>query len=765
MKRERSRQREIIGILLFIIGIFLLISLLSYIPGRALPQAKVINIFSKSFIPSLRWMAQKNYGGYLGAIFSYYLFNLFGVVAFIFPLLFFLWGLNRLRTTESKIYLYNSIFIGSTGIIVSMFLSKFNKIIGKFDIGGIVGKGLNKGFIKVFGKGGGLIIEVSLLIILLLLFTNINFKKGMVFLIRLFKNLLPKPMERKPQIERPQPVKVEKKIPVERPEEEKVEWRVTPEDLLSLLHKPEERKEGISSSELKREEEILLKKLKEFGIEGRISEITSGPVITRFEFEPAPGVKIHKIESLSNDLALSLKAERIRILAPIPGKSAVGIEIPNRERRIVYLSKILNSDIFKKERAILSFGVGETITGEPYIANIQTMPHLLIAGTTGSGKSVCINTIITSIISKSSYKIVRFITIDPKRLELPVYNPIPHLLAPTVVDPKEAVKRLEDAILIMETRYRDFARAGVRNIEGYNELAERKGIPKKPYILIIIDELADLMLTAPGEIEGKITRLAQMSRAVGIHLVLATQRPSVDVITGLIKANFPARIAFQVASKTDSRTILDMNGAESLLGQGDMLFLPPGKGEPVRLHGAYLSIEEIKRIVERYCRNYLETRLREFLDPQTSRSLVSKIMEQGLLDVFIEPEGVGVKEKRERLYDIIPKEIGEAIIEEGYYPPLPESEKEILKEKKASEMKAGEEVDEFFIEAAKLVIRHKEASVSMLQRRLDVGWARAGRIIDQLEKAGIVGPYVGSKARKVLIESEEELERILKKIR
>ncbi|MEO0108849.1 MAG: DNA translocase FtsK, partial [candidate division WOR-3 bacterium] len=501
----------------------------------------------------------------------------------------------------------------------------------------------------------------------------------------------------------------------------------------------------------------LLSKLREFGIEGRIGEVYRGPVITRFEFTPAPGIKIQRIESLADDLALSLRAERIRILAPIPGRSAVGIEVPNRQRKMVSFRSVLESSAFAQQESPLGFALGQTIAGEPTWADLSTMPHILIAGTTGSGKSVCVNATISSIIFRSSYEDVRFLTIDPKRLELPIYDPIPHLLFPTTVNSKEAVEKLDVVIGIMEHRYRGFAQVGARDIAGFNARAEASGLRRKPYIVVIIDELADLMITAPSEIEEKITRLAQMSRAVGIHLVLATQRPSVDVITGLIKANFPCRIAFQVASKTDSRTILDMNGAESLLGRGDMLFLPPGKGEPLRLHGAYISAEETQAVVRLLSQRYLEQLLTGLIEPERLKTAAREIVERDLHSVLIQPHGFAFEERRRRLCSIIPESAVETLLSRGYYPRLEElSGVSALSE--AEQADQAQDTDEFFEEAARIVVRHKEASVSMLQRRLDVGWARAGRIIDQLERAGIVGPYVGSKSRKVLVESEQELE-------
>jgi DNA segregation ATPase FtsK/SpoIIIE, S-DNA-T family len=503
---------------------------------------------------------------------------------------------------------------------------------------------------------------------------------------------------------------------------------------------------------------VLIDKLKQFGIEGRISDIQSGPMITRFEMEPAPGVKIQSISSRQDDISLALAAERIRILAPIPGKNAVGIEVPNKDRRTVYLREVLTSEPFREQKSPLGFALGTTITGEPYSADLRTMPHVLIAGTTGSGKSVCINSLMASIIYRSGPDYVRFLTIDPKQLELPVYNPIPHLLGTTTIDPDKAVRELGRIVEIMEARYGEFANLGVRDIVGYNERAEQEGFDRKPYIVVIIDELADLMLRAPNEIEMRITRLAQMSRAVGIHLVLATQRPSVDVITGLIKANFPCRTAFQVASKTDSRTILDMNGAESLLGKGDMLFLPPGKGEPTRLHGSFVSDRAAKRIVDLWARTYLTELLTGLVENPAESA--RKMVESEVVDLLYDKEKSGVRRKLDDMRTILPEEVVDKLMSRKYYETLPEESPQVQAERNRAQ-EADRERDEKFAEAAQIVVRHREASVSMLQRRLDIGWARAGRIIDQLEQVGVVGPYVGSKSRKVLVDNEADLQKLL----
>ncbi len=428
--------------------------------------------------------------------------------------------------------------------------------------------------------------------------------------------------------------------------------------------------------------------LETFGVKlaGNI-EMYPGPVITRFEIKPAAGIKVNQIANLSEDLALNLRAKSIRIVAPIPGKAAVGIEIPNRNPQLVFAREILASEKFEKNGYHLPLAFGKDISGQPFVADLAAMPHLLIAGTTGSGKSVCINMVITSLIYSLHPEELRFVFVDPKMLELSVYKGIPYLLEKVVTNPKQAERVLQEIVLEMEQRYRLLAGASVRSIVDYNN--KMKTADKRlPYIVIIIDELADLMMsTHSSRVELLITRLAQMARAVGIHLILATQRPSVDVITGLIKANFPSRIAFQVATKTDSRTILDGNGAERLLGKGDMLYLPSGSPEPIRLHGAFISSEETEALVE-FLRN---------------QSYSQQVVE--------------------------------------------ESEAEAEEKSQMRQMN-----DPVLLEAIETVVQQGQASVSLLQRKLGVGYQRAARIIDDLEGMKIVGPYNESKARDVLVD-------------
>ncbi|MCX7785181.1 MAG: DNA translocase FtsK 4TM domain-containing protein [candidate division WOR-3 bacterium] len=778
---KESFRRFILPSIIWLLGIFLFASIISFSIGR-------IGYTS-------------NYGGLIGSWFAKLLLNQLGILLTYFIPLFLLYSLVPLirNPKNRRTYLREGLFIFLLIVLVQMLIARIKPsaywLPGKITAIPLAGK-ITNAFINWFryltGNWGSLIIIIVALLIVILVFTNVPFVHLIAniyhSIISSFKKIKPKkrtavikePISEKSNV--PEPVvegavQTETETEIIEPPPTKtitdkrksfigtkgVQSAVIDEqqfqnEFLASLDIPPSEEAPVDQKTLEEGAKVLLEKLKEFGIEGRVTDILTGPMITRYEFEPAPGIKIQRIESLADDLALSLKAERIRILAPIPGKAVVGIEVPNKYRRIVYLRNILTTEEFTAKTSPLTFALGESITGEPYCADLREMPHVLIAGTTGSGKSVCINTMITSIIFRSSYHDVRFLAIDPKQLELPVYNSIPHLLSPTTIDPKVAISELDRVISIMESRYGIFAGLGVRDIAGYNLVAQKEGLEKKPYIVVVIDELADLMIRAPTEIEEKITRLAQMSRAVGIHLVLATQRPSVDVITGLIKANFPCRIAFQVASKTDSRTILDMNGAEALLGRGDMLFLPPGKGEPQRLHCAYVSAQATKRIVDLWTKRYLIELLSEYVsNPQ---EMAEQIIAKQVVDVLIDREKASIKRKQQDFYSVVPEDIAEKLWAREYHQKLSE-EIDMPHSKKTERPGAEREVDELLAEAAKIVFRHREASVSMLQRRLDIGWARAGRIIDQLEQLGVVGPYVGSKSRKVLIDTEEDLQKLL----
>jgi S-DNA-T family DNA segregation ATPase FtsK/SpoIIIE len=745
----------------------------------------------------LRWRLTGAAGNLVGHLLSW----IAGYGAYAGPALLLVWTRNIWSSRPVKPDLLQTVFLTLTAVFLDWGLACL--IPARYallapaqrplPLGGALGRGIVVGLQHLIGPVGTLLALIGLLLITLALFAKLRVPEvawlrslWLRLQSRLRRPARPAAPARAPAssgpeppfpgpkaiVTRPAPATAEpaRDAPAREPEPRKPA-RVFPATarfdrsefqtrFLDCLDQPSERDKVFKDRrESEQEATLLLDKLRQFGIDGRVSDILSGPMITRFELEPAPGVKIQSIASRQDDISLALAAERIRILAPIPGKNAVGIEIPNKDRRTVFLREVLTSEPLREERSPLGFALGTTITGEPESADLRTMPHILIAGTTGSGKSVCINSIIASIIYRSSPSDVRFLTIDPKQLELPVYNPIPHLLNPTTTDPTRAVNELNRIVNIMETRYGEFANLGVRDIVGYNQRAEAEGFARKPYIVVVIDELADLMLRAPNEIEERITRLAQMSRAVGIHLILATQRPSVDVITGLIKANFPCRIAFQVASKTDSRTILDMNGAESLLGRGDMLFLPPGKGEPARLHGCFVSDRAAKRIVDLWAEAHLTAMLAGLVEsPETQ---ARQIVERDVTDVFYDREKSGIKSKQENLRTILPDDVVDSLMARKYYETLPEESPETLAERGRAQADDNRELDEKFTEAAMIVVRHREASVSMLQRRLDIGWARAGRIIDQLEQAGVVGPYVGSKSRKVLVDSEPALQKLL----
>ncbi len=475
---------------------------------------------------------------------------------------------------------------------------------------------------------------------------------------------------------------------------------------LSLLELPEQPEDLVTAADLTTQANLLVGKLLDFDIEGRVTEIHPGPVVTMFEFEPAAGIKVGSIVSLEDDLALAMRAARIRVIAPLPGRGTVGVEIPNPRRRTVYLREVLSSQAYEKSDAALKLPLGVDVNGQPFVSDLTRMPHVLVAGATGSGKSVCLISIITGLLFQHDPRTLQVVMVDPKMVELSMYNGIPHLVMPVVTEAKKAARALRWAVGEMEKRYKLLARVGARNINTYNEriaggkLPPAEGEDKPPerlsYVVVLVDEFADLMVQVPGEIEEPIARLAQMARAVGIHLVLATQRPSVDVITGVIKANFPSRIAFRVASKVDSRTVLDMNGAENLLGLGDMLFLPAGRAEPSRVHGAFVSEEEATRVVDFWRAK-----------AAASATPASPPLATDVSVVDADEEG----------------ETGDDFMD-----------------------------DELIPEAARLVVMHHQGSTSLLQRRLKVGYSRAGRLMDQLEQLGVVGPFNGSKARDVLVD-------------
>ncbi|PKL37082.1 cell division protein FtsK [Candidatus Peregrinibacteria bacterium HGW-Peregrinibacteria-1] len=474
---------------------------------------------------------------------------------------------------------------------------------------------------------------------------------------------------------------------VEHEVSETLDWEFPSLDLL----KDGDSNVTIDEKQLVKSAEQIKDKLKQFGINVAMQEVNVGPTVVQYTLKPSEGVKLSKITGLKNDLALALAAERIRIEAPIPGKSLVGIEVPNQYRAVVHLREIMESGVFTDSVSKMTLPLGRDVSGKPIIGNLETMPHLLIAGATGSGKSVCMNSFLISLLYQNSPQDLKFIMIDPKRVELSSYNNIPHLLTPVITDPEKAAISLRWVVAEMSRRYGELSTNRVRNIFEYNEL---EGVGKMPSIIVVIDELADLMMVASKEVEASICRIAQMARAVGIHLIVATQRPSVDVITGLIKANIPSRIAFAVSSGIDSRTILDGSGAEDLVGRGDMLYLPTGKNKPVRVQGIYVSTQEIERVTNR---------LKLTFEPNYNESIIS------------------TKTANESLNGI------------------PDS-------------KAGASDDALYEQAFQLVQETRKASASLFQRRLKVGYARAARLIDLLEENGVVGPAKGAKPRKIMIE-------------
>ena len=721
-----------VGVLLMAFSFLAFISLVTYSPTDLTRLAELQTW--GGFWEGLT-LAVSNQGGLLGALLSSALYYLLGYCVLLLPILGMMLGIKQIFNVnfqpiqKKMLYAFWGLFVFGSILAISSIHQEEGYYLYNPSLSGYFGYLLAEILYKLTGLTGAYVLTITLLLMFILAVTpwrlaSLKRLKNLTAVAGLYRRMGEWPLIRKlfekekdvlihPRTLRPEKLterlkRVEKgpRPELESENEEENASAATSESLpkisnqatlqfvkgeedgyeypaLSLLEDTAESKAKVSVEELNQTSRALKETLATFGIgiEGEIEKFP-GPIITRFEFKPASGVKVNQVVSLADDLALAMQAKRIRIVAPIPGKAAIGVEIPNRHPETVYLKEIITSSQFRENNYRLPLALGKDISGQPYVVDLARMPHLLIAGATGSGKSVCMNSIITSLLYKLHPEEVRFIMIDPKMLELSVYSGIPHLEKPVVVSHKVAERILQDAVIEMENRYKKLAKASVRNIEDFN--ARKK--EKLPYLMILIDELADLMMSGSTKSEVLITRLAQMARAVGIHLILATQRPSVDVITGLIKANFSSRIAFQVASKIDSRTILDANGAEKLLGMGDMLFLQAGLPEPVRVHGALITGLETERIV-----NYLKDQ--NYL-PQP-------------IEIFS----------------------GEETVERGM-------DKEFD--------------DELLKEAAELVVRHKQGSVSLLQRKLGIGYQRAARLIDMLESKGVVGPYDGSKARQVL---------------
>lgn len=718
VRKHSTLRKEIRGILFFLVALILGVSLFSYHPGDPLLWDS----------PSAGLGRAHNLFGPIGAQLAGGLFFVLGFSSFWLVAFFVTLGLFSFMDRRMSSPLVNAVslvflVIAFSALLALQFPGRVPFRGGVVLGGGLLGlhiAGLTSDYLNGFGANVllGTIFVITLMITTRLSFGSL-FSRAWTWTVILFRNfraLLEKHRERKRKKRvRTSTIRKEKAQPRRKPtiiEPAKEPPRVQEQESfafmkslgafdlpsLDLLDDPPERQGGaIERDSLEMNARLLERKLADFNVEGEVMEILPGPVVTMYEFKPAPGIKISKVAGLSDDLALALRASGVRIVAPIPGKAAIGIEIPNNRREHVYLKEVLSSSVFKTASHKLTVALGKDITGAPVTADLTRMPHLLVAGATGTGKSVCLNAMINSLLFKAPPDLVRFLMIDPKRIELSVYGEIPHLLHPVVTQPGDATKALKWAVDEMERRYALLSDRGVRNIEAYNRKAlKEKDTPPVPgqgttshlpYIVVIIDELADLMMASSKDVEDSIMRLSQMARAAGIHLIIATQRPSVDVLTGVIKANLPTRISFQVSSKVDSRTIIDTIGAEHLLGEGDMLFLPPGVGRITRIHGAFISEAEVKRVTD-----YLREQMQPEYDP-------------------------------------------------------------VIMEKMAQSDEPGDEdfdvLDEKYEKAVDIVIKTGQASISGLQRKLRVGYNRAARMIEAMESQGIVGPSDGVKPREV----------------
>jgi S-DNA-T family DNA segregation ATPase FtsK/SpoIIIE len=796
---SKEKKNKILGLFLMLLSVFLFVAIITF--NRA-DEAQLTDLFSDIYRGFDENVDIGNWLGVVGAHISLYLIKAtLGYFSIVFPILIFIWGTLYFKKFDKRkiVHIFNFLLISA--IILASFFgllrSHYDMISSVYELSGFVGDFIGAFLGRTFGGLGSILILALAAAVLLIYAFDIKIEELLrkiknlgIYLLSLFssekqteeevvtetkednlekikkisgekkkkKTKEPKEeitatelMEQEAeeqtririikkddtpqQIPENEVVKEEvKKVDIEKTGElpkkeeiksdesalpnqweEKIEYKMPGLDLLDPV--PEENYQ-VAEEELTRNAELLKDKLKLFDIEIKDISVTPGPVVTLYEIVPAPGVKISRIVGLENDIALALAAKGIRIIAPIPGKSAIGVEIPNAQASMVNARSVLAK--VHETKAELPIALGKTISGDVYVADLSKMPHLLIAGSTGSGKSVGINMIITSLLYTKHPSEVKFCLVDPKKIELSFYNKLrrhylaasPDLNEEIITEPQNAILMLKSVEYEMERRYDKLSKAAVRNIVDYNKKVSNPDTKPKdtetmkhyplPYIIVIVDELADLMITAGREVEEPITRLAQLARAVGIHLVLATQRPSVNVITGVIKANFSARIAYQVATKIDSRTILDMNGAEQLLGRGDMLFLPTGSPKPIRIQNAFISTEEVERIT-----NYIYSQP-AFSKPYQLPSLYDK--------------------------------------------------------KKSSISNSADDLDERFEEAARIIVRYQQGSVSFLQRKLQLGYSRAARIMDQLEEAGIVGPNDGSKARTILVENEEQLETILRSL-
>ena len=735
-KDQNKRVREIKGVLCLALAVFILLCLFSYSPHD--PSFTRFVVDGKS---------THNLTGKIGSYVADSMIRLLGFAVFLLPAVLLACAFQYFLRPAFEILaprVFGFIFFtvslaGLSGTLLKNGITLYGE---KLKAGGLIGSGIDWFLLSYFNAAGTYIILIVMLIISLYFIVDYSIVSvtgkfsqrvaGVASSLRQRWAMIRAHFS-KPQIEiKEPPVVEESEPPVKKTKPKKVEqthfdftklksdgkFQVPP---FTLLAEGPQKDTRIKRDLLVANSRILEKKLADFGVEARVVEVLPGPVITMYELEPAAGVKINRITNLADDLALALMAPSIRILAPVPGKSVIGIEIPNQKRDSVSLKDVLDNDSFTKSSSRLPIAMGVDFVGTPVIADLAKMPHLLIAGTTGSGKSVALNAMICSILFKAQPDDIKFLMVDPKRLELSSYEGIPHLMHPVVVDPKKASQVLRWTVEEMERRYKIISQLNVKSIDAYNEMVltgiKGKAAPmprqaklevgadddapqtvdqsqppiqhvKLPYIIVVIDELADLMMVAPRDVEESLTRLAQMARAAGIHLIIATQRPSVDVITGLIKANFPTRISFKVSSKIDSRTIIDQTGAEQLLGAGDMLFIPPGTSKLTRIHGAYVSDPEISRVVD-----YIKMQAQPTYDASIEKFEIESAQAQ--------------------------------TTEEGY--------------------------DEKYDEAVALVGELGQASISLVQRYMKIGYNRAARMIEQMEREGIVGPSDGAKPRKVLI--------------
>lgn len=702
----KGLNQEIAGIVLLALSLYTAVSLFSY-------------------------YSSANWGGVVGDRLARLFLRAIGYTSYIFP---FLLGIVSIEFLLRRLVRFQTAVPISFAVLILSSAALLSEVFGGEVSGGAIGAFLSRVLTGYLGATGSIIILSAIILIAVLVATGFSLVQFGVRLsphaggaLKAVAAKLRRPGDDAAQPEPadegsigPEELPVGGKRPVsakaatpaaapkihnsKRQAEEAVEVLEfsTPKGIfklppLSLLDPAAAKGGSVDSKKIIETSRVLEKKLLDFGIEGRVLEVMPGPVVTMYEFEPAPGVKVNRITSLSDDLALAMKAMSIRIIAPIPGKSVVGIEVPNPERETIALREMMECPAFVRSRSRLSLALGKDISGAPYVADLARMPHLLVAGATGTGKSVSVNAMILSILFKATPEEVRFLMVDPKMLELSAYEGIPHLITPVITDPKKAAGALRSIVVEMGRRYRLMAEKGAKNIDKYNQMMTEaqdleEGESKRlPCIVVIIDELADLMMTSGKDVEDCLVRLSQMARASGIHLMIATQRPSVDVVTGLIKTNFPARIAFQLPSRTDSRTIIDSGGAETLLGQGDMLFLPPGTSKLQRIHGPYVSETEIKKVTE-----------------------------------FWKKQGGPVYDET-----VIIEETDEATDGE--------------------EAELGAEFMKRYYEAVEMASQIEMISTSYIQRRFRIGYNTAARIIERMEKEGIVGPAQGSRPREVLL--------------